>query len=147
MADTTLWWVLAGAAVAVELATGTFYLLMVAIGLAAAAIAAHAGLSPSAQMLTFAVVGGGSVLAWRSYRQRGGHDSRVNAESNPDVNLDIGGTVQVDAWQSDGTASVHYRGALWTAALQPGPTGSMPSSGLHRIIAVSGNRLIVQPAG
>ena len=41
MADSTLWWLLAGAAVAVELLTGTFYLLMFAIGLAAAAIAAH----------------------------------------------------------------------------------------------------------
>ena len=33
----TVWWVVAGAAVAVELATGTFYLLMIALGLAAAA--------------------------------------------------------------------------------------------------------------
>ena len=41
----TFWWVLAGAAVAVELATGTFYLLMIALGLAAGAIAAHLGLS------------------------------------------------------------------------------------------------------
>ena len=43
MADSTVWWLLAGAAVAVELMTGTFYLLMLAIGLAAAALAAHAG--------------------------------------------------------------------------------------------------------
>jgi hypothetical protein len=32
MADSTVWWLLAGAAVAVELLTGTFYLLMLAIG-------------------------------------------------------------------------------------------------------------------
>jgi membrane protein implicated in regulation of membrane protease activity len=45
MAETTIWWLLAGTAVAVELLTGTFYLLMLAIGLVAAALAAHAGLS------------------------------------------------------------------------------------------------------
>ncbi len=32
-----LWWVLAGVLVAVELATGTFYLLMLALGAATAA--------------------------------------------------------------------------------------------------------------
>jgi membrane protein implicated in regulation of membrane protease activity len=40
---TTVWWVLAGIAVAVELATGTFYLLMLALGLAAGAVASHLG--------------------------------------------------------------------------------------------------------
>jgi membrane protein implicated in regulation of membrane protease activity len=43
MAQSTLWWLLAGTAVGVELATGTFYLLMLALGLAAAAVAAHMG--------------------------------------------------------------------------------------------------------
>jgi len=32
IAASTFWWVLAGVAVAVELATGTFYLLMFALG-------------------------------------------------------------------------------------------------------------------
>ena len=43
LSSASLWWVAAGIAVAVELATGTFYLLMIALGLAAAAIAAHLG--------------------------------------------------------------------------------------------------------
>ena len=37
----TLWWVAAGIVVAAELATGTFYLLMIALGLAAGAVAGH----------------------------------------------------------------------------------------------------------
>ena len=41
MAESTIWWLMAGSAVAVELVTGTFYLLMLAIGLASAALAAH----------------------------------------------------------------------------------------------------------
>ena len=32
MADSTLWWLLAGSAIALELFTGTFYLLMLAVG-------------------------------------------------------------------------------------------------------------------
>ena len=40
MADSTLWWLLAGAAVAVELLTGTFYLLMLGIGMAVGLTAA-----------------------------------------------------------------------------------------------------------
>ena len=39
----TLWWVLAGVLVIAELLTGTFYLLMLALGSVAAAGAAHAG--------------------------------------------------------------------------------------------------------
>jgi hypothetical protein len=36
----TGWWVAAGIAIAAELGTGTFYLLMIAVGLAAGALAA-----------------------------------------------------------------------------------------------------------
>ena len=42
MAQSTIWWVLAGGFVAVELLSGTFYLLMLALGMAAAALAAQA---------------------------------------------------------------------------------------------------------
>ena len=50
MSDSTLWWLLAGAAVALELFTGTFYLLMLAVGMAAAALAAHAGAGTPASL-------------------------------------------------------------------------------------------------
>ena len=43
MAESTVWWVLAGSAVALELLTGTFYLLMVAVGCAVGGLAALAG--------------------------------------------------------------------------------------------------------
>ena len=44
----TLWWLMAGVAVAIELLTGTFYLLMLAIGSAAGAVVAHTGLGLTA---------------------------------------------------------------------------------------------------
>ena len=52
MAESTIWWLLAGSAVAIELVTGTFYLLMLAFGLAAAALAAHAGAPLVVQIVT-----------------------------------------------------------------------------------------------
>ena len=42
-----IWWVAAGLMVAAELATGSFYLLMVAFGMVAGALAAHLGLAGS----------------------------------------------------------------------------------------------------
>jgi len=45
MNESTIWWLIAGSLVGIELMTGTFYLLMLAIGASAGAIAAHAQLS------------------------------------------------------------------------------------------------------
>ena len=63
----TWWWLITGALVAAELATGTFYLLMLAVGTAAAAVAAHLGLGPNAQLVVGALIGGGAVVVVRSF--------------------------------------------------------------------------------
>jgi membrane protein implicated in regulation of membrane protease activity len=139
MAESTVWWLLAGAAVAIELVTGTFYLLMLAIGLAAGAIAAHAGAGLSVQLVVAAVVGGGAVAAWHLLRGKAPED--VPASANRDVNLDIGEVVNVEMWAPDGTAQVRYRGAAWTVAQAPGTSRSV---GPHRVKEVVGNRLIVE---
>ena len=68
MDESTIWWLLAGTAVAVELMTGTFYLLMLTVGLVAGALAAHLGLAPVGQMVVAAIIGGGAVAAWHWYR-------------------------------------------------------------------------------
>ncbi len=139
MADSTIWWLLAGGAVALELAAGTFYLLMFAIGLAAGALAAHAGGSIATQLVAAAVVGGGAVAAW--YFVRRGHPRAAPANANRDVNLDVGAEVRVDAWASDHTASVRYRGANWTVV----PLGGVPQgTGAHRVREVTGSRLVVE---
>ena len=57
----TLWWIATGVLVAAELATGTFYLLMLAIGTPAGAQGAHARLYPSTQMLWAAAAGGAAA--------------------------------------------------------------------------------------
>ncbi len=143
MADSTLWWLLAGAAVAVELVTGSFYLLMIALGLASGALAAHLGLALTWQLASAAVVSGGAVAIW--YRVRKSTTQQLPARANRDVNLDIGQTLHVAAWEPDGTAVVKYRGAQWTAALMPG-VAATHSEGIYRIEQVVGNRLMVVPA-
>jgi membrane protein implicated in regulation of membrane protease activity len=138
MAQPTIWWLLAGAAVALELLTGTFYLLMIAIGFAAAAIAAHLGSGPVLQMVAAALFGGGAVVAWHLKRDR--NRTELPAQSNVNVNLDIGEVIQVNTWNANGTANVQYRGASWTVMHRAGIT---PSTGAHRVAEVVGNRLLV----
>ena len=137
----TLWWLAGGILVAAELATGTFYLLMLALGCLAGALAAHAGQGAVVQIVGAALVGGGATVAWHVKRSREARP--VSAERNRDVNLDIGGAVHVPAWEADGSARVPYRGAAWTVRLaHAGP----PQPGPHVIVAVHGNELRVAPA-
>ncbi len=140
MAESTVWWVLAGGIVAVELLTGTFYLLMLSFGFIAAAIAAHAGATMAIQLVVAAVFSSGSVIAWRRYRRA--KSSGASANTNQDGNLDIGETVQIDLWQSDGTSTVKYRGANWSVATLEDT--APPTAGRYRIVQVVGSRLIVK---
>jgi membrane protein implicated in regulation of membrane protease activity len=140
MEESTIWWLAAGAVVVAELLTGTFYLLMLAIGLIAAAIAAHVGLSLPLQIVAAALIGGGAVVAWQYAKRKRPGDPSARADRS--VNLDVGETLMVEAWNTDGTAFVKYRGATWTAVHRPGIT---PSTGMHRVAELVGNRLLVDP--
>ena len=140
LSSATWWWVAAGIAVAAELATGTFYLLMIALGLAAGAIAAHLGLGGTAQIVVGALAAVVATGAWHFKRAR--HPQSAPVAQNRDVNLDIGERVQVNAWNADGTARVQYRGTQWTARLAP---GTAPTSGEHTVSAVEGNWLVLVP--
>jgi membrane protein implicated in regulation of membrane protease activity len=139
MADSTLWWLAAGGLIALELVTGTFYLLMISLGLMAAAMAAHAGFPMSWQWVGASLVGGGSVLAWRAYKRS--RPAPLDAQKNHDVNMDIGETVHVDHWQEDHTCSVKYRGAQWQASLHK---DEVPEPGVYVIAEVVGSRLILK---
>jgi len=140
LSPSTFWWAAAGVAIVAELTTGTFYLLMVALGMAAAAIAAHLGLAFGAQLVVAALVGGGATALWHWKRARAPRSASVH--ENRDANLDIGERVEVAAWAPDGTARVQYRGSTWTARLQP---GAAPTPGQHRVTAVEGNWLVLAP--
>lgn len=134
----TLWWIAAGLLVGAELTSGTFYLLMLAVGAAGGALAAHLGLAPTGQVLIAALIGGAAVVGWHLRRDKAAKPAP--AASNPDVNLDIGQSVHVDAWSADGQAHVQYRGASWQARF----IGQAPAgSGRHVIRAVEGSCLLL----
>lgn len=143
MDTATIWWLLVGITVAAELMTGTFYLLMLAIGLVAGAVAAHLNAPLNTQLLLAAVVGAGSVALWHWRRQnRAAAQTQAQSEAqNPDLHLDVGERVQVLVWQADGTARVQYRGATWQVRAE---AGTLTQPGTFRIVGVQGNALIVR---
>ena len=138
----SLWWIAAGAAIAAELGTGTFYLLMIALGLAAGAIAAHIGMVEPGQFLVAAIVGGGATAIW-DWRRRSRRGASVATANDRDINLDVGERVHVTEWATDRTARVSYRGSSWQARLQP---GAPSTAGEHVVTGVEGNWLVLAPA-
>ena len=137
MADWMGWLVAAGVLVILELFTGTFYLLMIAIGLALGGIVAVAGAAGPVQTIVAAAVG---VLATALlHRSRFGRPARNDAARDRNVNLDIGQHITVPGWDK-GRARVMYRGALWDVELGQGAT---PQPGDFRIVGVQGSRLVV----
>lgn len=134
LSASTVWWLAAGALLAAEMTTGTFYLLMLAIGAAGAAVASHLGASVSTQLMVASALGGVAVATWH-WRPRG-----TQGDAQPAIHLDIGERVFVSQWQSDHTARVDYRGSQWSARYAGAGT---PEPGEHVIRAIDGSRLVL----
>ncbi|RQR32254.1 MULTISPECIES: NfeD family protein [unclassified Burkholderia] len=143
MSGHLFWWVGVGVLVVAELLTGTFYLLMIALGFLAGALLQLAGFAPHVQIGAAAAV---AITAMIVLRRSGlGRKQKRDTSTNPDVNLDIGATVTVDAWH-DGRARVQYRGADWDVELA---AGERDDARVYQVRAVRGNCLVVvaKPAG
>ncbi len=107
MSASIIWWILAFVLVAVELTTGTFYLLVYGLAAAAAGIAAWLGMSVPMQFVIAAVIGIAGTIALKKWRQPEGTEANMQ-------DLDIGQTVTLEQWQGN-KGQVKYRGALWDA--------------------------------
>jgi len=146
MTDWILWFAASGLLVIFELFSGTFYLLMIAIGLAAGGALAMAGAERPIQTVIAAAVGVIATYLLRS--SRFGRKSKTDAARDPNVNLDIGQTLHIQSWnapdQGQATARVMYRGAMWDAELAQGQTAR---PGAFVIREIRGSRLIVFNAG
>jgi len=111
--DGYIWWAVIGIALIIaELATATFYLLV--IGVAALAASAVAYLKYSFWMqavIAAAVATVGVVLATRFRASR--------AAPSAGAALDVGQSVVFESWVSeqDRSARVRYRNALWDARI------------------------------
>ncbi|MGV3741478.1 MAG: NfeD family protein [Burkholderiaceae bacterium] len=141
MADWTVWLIVAGILIGLEIFTGTFYLLMVGIGFAAGGLMALLGGAQPLQFLIATVVG---ILATIFLRRKRGISDTENAASDPNVNIDIGQTISVSKWHDLGNGNyasrAMYRGTMWDVDLM---RGSLPGAGLHVIREVRGSRLLV----
>lgn len=142
MADWVVWFGLAGALVILEMFSGTFYLLMIGLGMAAGGLASLGTESRPAQLLTAAVIGVIATYALR--RSRWLRPARHDAAKDSNINLDIGQTVHVEAWTGNEgeprTTRILYRGAYWDAELQDGVA---PHPGTFVIREIRGSRLIL----
>lgn len=142
MAEWMIWFILVGVVMILEMFTGTFYLLMIGIGLAAGGTVALAGASDSVQLVVAAIVG--SIATYGLRRSKWGRTARREAASDPNVNLDIGQTLVVETWSGNAgearTARATYRGAQWDVELAH---GARAQPGTFVIREVRGSRLIV----
>lgn len=142
MAQWMMWTAIAGVLVTLEIFSGTFYLLMIAVGAGAGAMAAYAGLDTPMQFLMAGIVGVGATIALN--RSKLGKGSRLVAARDPNINLDVGQMITIDVWQHPvggrPAARARYRGALWDVEYIG---AEVPQAGVHEIREVRGSCLLV----
>ncbi|MBA3023704.1 MAG: NfeD family protein [Sideroxydans sp.] len=127
------WFLLALVLVGLEIATGTFYLLVLAVALAVGGAAAVLGAAMVWQFVCSAVTGVAGIVLLRRWKNS-------QASKAPEVGLDIGLPVKVIKWNDDGSARVFYRGAEWDAETESTDT---PHEGTLYIKAVHGSGLVL----
>jgi membrane protein implicated in regulation of membrane protease activity len=127
------WWIFAAVLVGAELLTGTFYLLAVGVAVALGGVAAFAGASLPVQFVVAGVLG--VALTMIAHRLR-----LSRATPPPQPSLDVGQSVRIETWNSDGTARVNYRGTNWDAELA---APDVPHAATMYIVATRGSRLIL----
>lgn len=130
-------WLIAGLVLAgAEIFVGTFYFLVMGVACLGAALTAWLDMSTAWQLSVFAVLVLAGGVAVRYLR-----DPKSAKEADALQNPDVGQHVTIKAWNADGTATVTYRGAQWTAVAVSG-TACQP--GVFEIAEVSGARLVVK---
>lgn len=144
MAQWMIWLILAGVVTILELFSGTFYLLMIAIGLGIGALAAFIGMTLEVQLIIAAFVGITATVILRC--SRFGKPAKADAARDPNINLDINQTIDIAVWNvpvpsgSRPMARALYRGAQWDVELA---CDGVPEPGRYIIREIRGSRLIV----
>jgi membrane protein implicated in regulation of membrane protease activity len=133
MAAYIYWFMLALVLLGLEMTSGTFYMLVLSMAVALGGVAALAGLGLVWQL---SLAGAAAVIGTLILR----HSRITRPADAKNDSFDIGQPVQVIAWNENGTARVHYRGAEWDAL----PEGAVTSpDAAFYIKAVQGSKLIL----
>lgn len=113
MGSDVLWLISGLALIIAELATGTFYLLVLGVGALAGSAVAFAGGNFALQSIATCVVSIAAVFLVKDKIRK-----KKSFQKN-DNNMDIGQPVFFEAWvnQEARLARVKYRGASWDAKL------------------------------
>ncbi len=127
------WFLLALVLLGLEMVTGTFYLLMVAVAMAVGGLAALMETSMAWQLILCAVTVVAGTIILRRWKS-------TQVKEVASASLDIGQPVKVIKWNDNGTARVFYRGAEWDAESESADT---PHEEMLYIVAVRGSSLIL----
>jgi membrane protein implicated in regulation of membrane protease activity len=112
--DPALAWAIGGLVlVIVEMLSGTFYLLVLAVGAFGAAAVAWAGQGLVLQCVVASLVGAAGAYGVHLYRARNSAEQMTP--------IDTGQPAAFESWvdRAAGRARVRYRGASWEARLRP----------------------------
>lgn len=131
----SIWWILGLVLIVGEMATGTFYLLILGASALLTGCVAWFGIGEEMQWLVASIIAIVGSIGVNRYR------AKHPQTNNPTQNLDIGQRV-VLAHQHEGQLRVRYRGTEWEAVLEQ-PVDTIPET-LY-IKAVHGNVLTVSP--
>lgn len=135
--STYTWLIIATVLLVVEITTGTFYLLMLAIAAVFAWVVHFFGASFLFQSMVFLVTS--AILVTLVYRYRA-QKTRMTRPTIADE-LDAGEIITVHEWHN-GVGETQYRGAHWQVVLDK-PQEETPPAGDYRIVRLDGTRIRV----
>lgn len=134
-----LWAILGLTLVIVELLTGTFYLLMLALAAFGAALAAWLGQPFDVQAVVVAVIAGFGCYGVHVYRARNATEQMAP--------VDAGQPARFENWIDQGArlARVQYRGASWDAIVEQGAGDALAlqEGAMLYVLSAHGNTLKV----
>lgn len=135
MEEDFLWAILGLALVIVELLTGTFYLLMLAIAAFGAALAAWLGQGFGVQAMVAAAIAAAGCYGVHVYRAK-----NMKEQMPP---IDAGQPASFESWVDPGArlARVHYRGASWDALVDG--EEAVDAGAMLYVVTTHGNTLKV----
>jgi len=130
------WWSAAIALAVLEMASGTFYLLVLAATALISGLLAWAGMGEVVQLAAASISTVVGIIAVQQYKKR-----CMRKAPKLSNNLDIGQTVEVLVWVgNEGRARVDYRGTQWDARLDD---LSLERGQTMRIIGAEGSTFIL----
>lgn len=137
-----VWTIMAVAFFIAEIFTAGFVLACFGVGATAAAVLAWFGFGPAVQLGAFLVASIAAIVVSRPFAER------VSPAAHPGVGADraVGGTARVVERidPAEGRGRVRFEAEEWRADSATG--AAIDVDAVVEVVAVSGTRLIVQPA-